>query len=252
MLKANQAYMQTQVTTTNQGEVVVMLYDGAIKFLNRSKDLMEKKDFAGKGNMISRALDIINELDSSLNLEKGGEIAKNLHSLYFFCNSRLLMANLKASPMIVDEVIKILSGLRDAYAQILSNPEAQAAAVKAAASLPAEATRTQIGRATPGPQNAASFSNARGASLYAKGNRAFGGTPVQQQAASPAAAVDPGQQSQAAVQAVESAAVHAPAEQPAPRSTLDVEPPAGETPNFAAARMAKAAIYRKLSTSAQQ
>lgn len=135
MHKAAQAYLQTQVTTTSQGEIVVLLYDGAIKFLNRAKERLEANDMAGKGNAISKALDVINELDSSLNKEKGGDLAANLHGLYSFCNKQLLMANIKKSSVMIDDVIRVLSGLRNAYAEILTLPEAQAAAQEAAANM---------------------------------------------------------------------------------------------------------------------
>ncbi len=133
MQKGTSAYLQTQVTTTSQGEILLMLYDGAIKFLTNAKTLIAARDMAGKGNAISRALDIVNELDSTLNMEKGGELSRNLHTLYLFCNKRLLMANLKASPEILDEVITILTNLRSAYAAIATLPEAMAAGEEVAA-----------------------------------------------------------------------------------------------------------------------
>jgi len=60
-------------------------------------------------------MDIIGELDGSLNAEKGGEVAKNLHQLYFYCNTRLLRANMDLNTELVDEVIRILSSLREAF-----------------------------------------------------------------------------------------------------------------------------------------
>lgn len=119
MLTAANKYLQTQVTTTNQGELLVMLYEGAIRFLTQAKVMMEAKDYAQKGILISKALDVINELSSSLNKERGGAVADNLSNLYFYCNSRLLIANLKMDAQILDEVIRILTGLRDAFAQIV-------------------------------------------------------------------------------------------------------------------------------------
>ena len=121
------AYLQTQVGTTGQGEIVVMLFDGALRFLAQARDKMQAKDYAGKGQLISRALDIVNELDSSLNMEVGGELAKNLHQLYFLCTTRLLQANLKLDMDKLDSVVEILSGLRGAFAQVLATPAAQAA-----------------------------------------------------------------------------------------------------------------------------
>ncbi len=118
MLKAAQAYFQTQVNTTSQGQLLLMLYDGGIKFLKQAKVKMAERDYAQKGILISKAIDVISELDSSLNIQRGGEVAQNLHNLYFFCNTRLLQANLRMDQQLVDEVIKVLSGLREAFAQI--------------------------------------------------------------------------------------------------------------------------------------
>lgn len=127
MQKASVAYMQTQITTTNQGELLLMLYAGAIKFLIRAKEEIEKKNFAEKGMLISKAMDIIAELDGSLNMERGGELSKNLHQLYMFCNSHLLKASIKMNAKFIDDVVNILEGLRSAYAQIINTPEAVSA-----------------------------------------------------------------------------------------------------------------------------
>jgi len=116
--KAANAYMQTQVTTTTPGHLVVMLYDGAITFLEQAKEEIQARNYAKKGILISQALDIIAELDGSLNSEKGGEIAQNLHKLYMYCNTRLLQANLKMDTGLVDEVIGILSSFRSAFSEI--------------------------------------------------------------------------------------------------------------------------------------
>jgi flagellar protein FliS len=116
--KAANAYMQTHVTTTTPGHIVVLLYDGAITFLEQAKEEIVAKNYAKKGILISQALDIIAELDGSLNNEKGGELAQNLHRLYMYCNTRLLRANLKMDTAIIDEVVGILSSFRSAFAEI--------------------------------------------------------------------------------------------------------------------------------------
>jgi flagellar protein FliS len=110
--------MQTQVTTTTPGHLVVMLYDGAITFLEQAKQEIGAKNYAKKGILISQALDIIAELDGSLNTDKGGEIAQNLHRLYMYCNTRLLQANLKMDSALIDEVVGILSSFRSAFSEI--------------------------------------------------------------------------------------------------------------------------------------
>lgn len=171
MHRAAHAYLQTQVTTTGQGDVVVLLYDGAIKFLNKAKDLLAQNDMAGKGLNISKTLDIISELEASLNREKGGELAKNLHGLYTFCQSHLIKANIKKSPEMIDDVIRVLSGLRSAYAEILAMPEAQAAAREAAANLGTKAmtmSRNNPGVAVPGSSVPSPGGGARVRAMYAK------------------------------------------------------------------------------------
>jgi len=146
-----------------------MLYDGAIKFLHQAKVHLTANDMAKKGIAISKALDVINELDSTLNMEKGGSLAGNLHGLYLFCSNHLVKANLKKSATMIDDVIRVLSGLRAAYAQILTLPEAQAAAQQAAANLRASAPpRAQAGMSTSGGEAPAPGASARMRTMYAK------------------------------------------------------------------------------------
>lgn len=122
MHKATQAYLQTQVTTTTQGDLLILLFDGALKFMARAKERMAAKDYAEKGILISKALDILSELQGSLNAEKGGEVAENLRKLYLLCSTKLLAANMNMDQNLVDEVMRILTGVRDAFAQI-NTPE---------------------------------------------------------------------------------------------------------------------------------
>ena len=133
MQKGVQAYFSTHIATTDQGQLLLMLYDGALKFLAQAREKMLERDMAGKGMLISKAIDIVNELASSLNMEKGGNLAENLNNLYFLCTARLLQANAKLDVKQLDSVVSILSGLRSAYAQIVNTPEAQAAAAQISA-----------------------------------------------------------------------------------------------------------------------
>lgn len=130
MNKAASAYFQTRVSTTDQGQLLIMLYDGALRYLAQARDKMLAKDYAAKGVLISKVIDIINELSASLNLEKGGSLATNLNNLYVLCTARLLQANLKMNLESLDSVVQILSGLRSAYAQIVETPEAKKAAAE--------------------------------------------------------------------------------------------------------------------------
>jgi flagellar protein FliS len=127
MRNAAQTYVQTQFTTTGQAGVLLLLYDGALKFLAQARERILARDVAGKGIAISKALDVIAELDGSLRPDVGGSLAENLHQLYFICSTRLLMANLKMDVAMIDNVSGVLSGLRSAYAEIMNRPEALAA-----------------------------------------------------------------------------------------------------------------------------
>jgi len=123
MANPARAYLATQVETTTQGELLIMLYEAAIKFLKRAKIEIDNKDYAKKGIYISKAMAIIHELAESLNKEKGGDITPKLNQLYMFCTSQLIKANIRLDKKMVDDVIKILDGLRSAYAHIVTGGE---------------------------------------------------------------------------------------------------------------------------------
>jgi len=111
-------YISTQVSTADRLQLVVMLYDGAITFLNQAKEKMAAQDAAGKGLFIGKALDIISELNSSLNFQEGKEVAANLFHLYNFMTAHLTRANLNWDTAALDEVIKMLTQLREAWEEI--------------------------------------------------------------------------------------------------------------------------------------
>ncbi len=114
-------YQKVQVTTVDRLKLVVMLYDGAISYLKTAKQYLAKNDLSGKGMYIAKAQDIIDELNNSLNMNEGGEIAVNLRKIYNFLYFYLVKANLSKNQKMVDEVINILSSLRDAWKQINLN-----------------------------------------------------------------------------------------------------------------------------------
>jgi len=170
MLKAAKAYLATQVSTASQGDLLLMLYDTAIKHLTQAIEKMRAGDMAGKGMLITKAIAIISELQECLNKDKGGEISKNLFSLYFFCNTRLLTANLKVKPDMVEEVIAILSGLRQAFAQVLPTQDGVASLAQPGAGpgfVPAEAPSepgaAEAAAAEPGAVAVGAAQNASGA-----------------------------------------------------------------------------------------
>ncbi|HNS20098.1 MAG TPA: flagellar export chaperone FliS [Sedimentisphaerales bacterium] len=114
-MKAMDAYQQVAVTTQSKGRLIVMLYDGAIKFLKLAIKELEAGNYAAKGQYINRAHDILNELNGVLDMDNGGEIAQNLRSLYMFMNRRLRQANTKRDPQMIREVIALMEELNQGW-----------------------------------------------------------------------------------------------------------------------------------------
>jgi flagellar protein FliS len=118
-MKSITAYQDAAVTTQSKGRLIVLLYDGAIKFMRLAIKELEANDFEAKGRYIARAQDIINELNAILDIEAGGEIAANLRKLYFFMNRRLAEANTKRDPQIIREVITLMEELNQSWKAII-------------------------------------------------------------------------------------------------------------------------------------
>ena len=150
MLKAAKAYLATQVSTSSQGDLLLMLYDTAIRHLHQAIEKIRAGDVAGKGVLISKAINIVSELQECLNKDRGGDISKNLFQLYFYCNTRLLTGNMRMNTEMLEEVITILSGLRQAFAQIMPSAEGVASLTQqGTASAPAAQVAAPVAPAAP-------------------------------------------------------------------------------------------------------
>ncbi len=108
-------YQETAITTQSRGRLVVMLYDGAIKFLRQAVQDIQRNDMAAKGKHIGKAQDILFELNTVLNMEQGGQVAQNLRSLYTFMHRHLSEANLQKDTRKIQEVIGILEELNQGW-----------------------------------------------------------------------------------------------------------------------------------------
>lgn len=111
-------YKETSITTQSKGKLVVLLYEGAIRFLKQAVVEMERKNYEAKGKLINKAQDILYELNSTLNMEEGGEISQNLRSLYNFMIRHLAQANFKCDPKLAQDVIKLLEELNQGWKAI--------------------------------------------------------------------------------------------------------------------------------------
>ncbi|BDV44431.1 flagellar protein FliS [Geotalea uraniireducens] len=119
MLNAYTQYQNTQVISATPEKILVMLYDGAIRFSRIALDMMDKKDMAGKGVYISKALAIVSELMSTLNHEVGGDISRNLEQLYVYLIGEFTEANVSNSTQSLENAINILSILRSAWTEAI-------------------------------------------------------------------------------------------------------------------------------------
>lgn len=112
-------YRQTQIQTAPPEQLVMMLYDGAIRFGLQAVESIKANDLAAASNSLVRVQDILNELMLSLNSD-AGEIADQLHQLYDYFLRRTIEANLKKDAAIVEEVLQFLRELRSTWAEAMT------------------------------------------------------------------------------------------------------------------------------------
>jgi flagellar protein FliS len=124
-------YEQTNVTTASKIGLVILCYDKAVQSLKLAKKCYESKEYESKANALQRAIRIINELQGSLDKEKGGAIADNLDSLYSYLVRRLLEGDLRGDLSIFDEAVVILSELKNAWEAIASKEAEKTSSVPA-------------------------------------------------------------------------------------------------------------------------
>lgn len=114
-------YAKVQIMTSDRVRIIIMLYEGAIRFNRNAVAAIEKGNIEERCNYINRTMDIIHELVNSLDIEKGGEIALNLAKLYEYSLSQLVQANLKNDASCIDIVTKILAELKQGWDAIATD-----------------------------------------------------------------------------------------------------------------------------------
>jgi len=126
-MDASDRYRTDAVSTQERGKLIVMLYEGAIKFLKIAREKLQEGDYALKGVYIGKAQDIVAELDNSLNVEAAPEIAHDLRALYTFIYGRLNEANVERSVEKIDDCVGLLNELAEAWEQVAAGGQAAAA-----------------------------------------------------------------------------------------------------------------------------
>lgn len=114
------AYRTNAVETASPEQLTLMCYDGALRFMRRAARGFETSDFATASSAIGRAQAIINELNVTLDMEAGGEIARNLRDIYLFVNRHLTASLTDQSPVQVREAMTLITELRDAWSQSMN------------------------------------------------------------------------------------------------------------------------------------
>lgn len=120
------AYKQQQILTATPEQLILMLYNGCIKFINESIKAMEAKDIQQAHNSCIRAQDIVTELVASLDMQY--PISKELATLYEYVSHELVTANLKKEPVHLDNAKMVITNIREGWVEAMKIARAQGAA----------------------------------------------------------------------------------------------------------------------------
>jgi len=113
-------YQQSTIQTASPEQIIIMLYDGAIQFLNKAKKEMDNNNNIEEiHNNILKAQKIISELMTSLDLEIGGQVSVNLYNLYEYLHYRLVQANIKKDGAMIDEVLLHMKDLKHTWEEAI-------------------------------------------------------------------------------------------------------------------------------------
>jgi flagellar secretion chaperone FliS len=115
-------YQKTQVTTASKEKVLLMLYEGAIRFTKRAHQAMEQGKIAEKGTYISKSTAIVSELMATLDFKAGGKLAADLENLYVFMIDKLIEGNINNDKECLKVVEKLLMTLYEAWKDVIEHP----------------------------------------------------------------------------------------------------------------------------------
>ena len=123
-----QKYKNTSVESASKENLLLMMYEGAIKYVKKAILAIEQGNIAERGINIGYAYDVIMELNNTLNHEVGGEVAMNLEQLYLFMTNELIKANIKADKEKLQSVLKILETLYEGWVKAIEKLKKEATA----------------------------------------------------------------------------------------------------------------------------
>jgi flagellar protein FliS len=111
------SYRRAAVESSSPVQLVVMLYDGALRFCAEARGAILRRDITAKGKALSKVIAIVGELQATLDLERGGDVATSLHQLYSYLTDRLIAASYSQAVEPLDEAVRVLSNLRDGWSE---------------------------------------------------------------------------------------------------------------------------------------
>ena len=109
---------RTRAEVASPYRLVGIMYENLIDNLSRAAGAIERKDMALRGESVGKCMDILGALDGALDHEIGGEMSQNLSQIYQYCNTRLLEATRINSPEPIDEVMDLMSKIKESWDQI--------------------------------------------------------------------------------------------------------------------------------------
>lgn len=118
-------YQKNQIETATPEQVLILLYDGAILYLNKAKVGLEQNDLEQWNKNLLGCERIILEFMDTLDMEHGGELAKNLYGLYEYFYNTLVQANMNKNTQKVDEILRHLKGLRETWQKAIAIANAE-------------------------------------------------------------------------------------------------------------------------------
>lgn len=121
----SQNAVETAIESASPHRLIQMLMEGALGKIAAAKGYMERNEIRAKGDQIGSAISILEGLKTSLDHDKGGEIARNLEDLYVYMERRLIEANRENDPALLDEVSDLLREVKEAWDAIANHPAAQ-------------------------------------------------------------------------------------------------------------------------------
>jgi flagellar protein FliS len=135
MTAAYKTYREADIGTADRGKLILMVYDHCITWVRKAEEDLQAKNFESMSKAIQRAQRGLNELMSTLNMEKGGEVARNLFRLYDFYARHLTRAMRERSALALRDVAAMMTRLREAWAEAIEKMRREARGALAAGSL---------------------------------------------------------------------------------------------------------------------